>query len=52
MRWSKRDLAAKRYVYSWVDGIHVQARLEDPPQCLLVIVGATPEVRRFGRRRP
>src|SRR5262249_10261690 len=27
----------------WVDGIHVQARLEDDPQCLLVIVGATPE---------
>ena len=29
MRWSKRDLTAKRYVYFWVDGIHVQARLED-----------------------
>jgi putative transposase len=42
-RWSKRDLAAKRYVYFWVDGIHVQARLEDDAQCLLVIVGATPE---------
>jgi putative transposase len=22
-RWSKRDLSAKRYVYFWVDGIHV-----------------------------
>jgi Transposase, Mutator family len=43
VRWSKRDLTAKRYVYFWVDGIHVQARLEDDPQCLLVIVGATPE---------
>jgi transposase-like protein len=42
-RWSKRDLSAKRYVYFWVDGIHVQARLEDEAQCLLVIVGATPE---------
>ena len=42
-RWSKRDLAAKRYVYFWVDGIHVQARLEDAAQCLLVIIGATPE---------
>jgi len=42
-RWSKRDLAAKRYVYFWVDGIHVQARLEDDAQCLLVIIGATPE---------
>jgi transposase-like protein len=42
-RWSKRDLAAKRYVYFWVDGIHVQARLEDEAQCLLVIIGTTPE---------
>src|SRR5262249_51297795 len=37
-RWSKRDLSAKRYVYFWVDGIHVQARLEDDAQCLLVII--------------
>src|SRR5881227_3243603 len=43
VRWSKRDLCAKRYVYFWVDGIHVQARLEDDAQCLLVIIGATPE---------
>jgi transposase-like protein len=42
-RWSRRDLSAKRYVYFWADGIHVQARLEDDPQCLLVIIGATPE---------
>jgi putative transposase len=42
-RWSKRDLSAKRYVYFWADGIHVQARLEDAAQCLLVIIGATPE---------
>ena len=42
-RWEKRDLSAKSYVYWWVDGIHVQARLEDDAQCLLVIVGATPE---------
>jgi putative transposase len=42
-RWSRRDLSAKRYVYFWVDGIHVQARLEEAAQCLLVIIGATPE---------
>jgi putative transposase len=42
-RWSKRDLSAKRYVYFWADGIHVQARLEEDAQCLLVIIGATPE---------
>jgi putative transposase len=45
-RWSRRDLSAKRYVYFWVDGIHVQARLEDDAQCLLVIIGATPEGRK------
>jgi putative transposase len=45
-QWSKRDLSAKRYVYFWVDGIHVQARLEDATQCLLVIIGATPEGRK------
>src|ERR1700750_435927 len=39
-RWLDRDLSAKRYVYFWVDGIHVQARLEDDAQCLLVIIGA------------
>src|SRR5207344_573599 len=42
-RWLDRDLSAKRYVYFWADGIHVQARLEDDAQCLLVIIGATPE---------
>jgi len=42
-RWLDRDLSAKRYVYFWVDGIHVQARLENDAQCLLVIIGATPE---------
>jgi putative transposase len=40
-RWLKRDLSSKRYVYFWADGIHVQARLEDEAQCLLVIIGAT-----------
>jgi transposase-like protein len=42
-RWLKRDLSVKRYVYFWADGIYVQARLEDEAQCLLVIIGATPE---------
>ena len=36
-------LSVKRYVYFWADGIYVQARLEDEAQCLLVIIGATPE---------
>ena len=41
--WLKRDLSARHYVYFWADGIHVQAGLEDDAQCLLVIIGATPE---------
>ena len=41
--WAKRDLSAKRYIYVWADGIHLQARLEDEKQCILVIIGATPE---------
>ena len=43
MQWSQRDLSAKRYVYFWADGIHLEARLEDQAQCILVIIGATPE---------
>ena len=42
-RWRKRDLSAKQYVYWWVDGIYLEARLEDQAQCILVIIGATPE---------
>ena len=42
-RWQSRDLSAKRYVYMWADGIYVQARLEDDAQCILVLIGATPE---------
>src|SRR5262249_30885711 len=41
--WQKRDLSAKRYVYVWADGIYLQARLEDEKQCILVLIGATPE---------
>ena len=41
-----RDLSAKRYVYCWVDGIHLEARLEEQAQCILVIIGATPEGRK------
>ena len=44
--WQKRDLSAKRYVYIWADGIHLQARLEDEKQCILVLIGATPEGRK------
>ena len=42
-RWSERDLSTKSYVYVWADGVYLQARLEDEAQCILVIIGATPE---------
>jgi transposase-like protein len=44
--WQRRDLSAKRYVYVWADGIYLQARLEDEKQCILVLIGATPEGRK------
>jgi putative transposase len=42
-RWKTRELSPRRYIYVWADGIHLQARLEDDAQCILVIIGATPE---------
>ena len=41
--WQKRDLSTRRYVYMWADGIHLEARLEEEKQCILVLIGATPE---------
>ncbi len=45
-QWSQRDLSTKRYVYWWVDGVYLEARLEDQAQCILVIIGATSEGRK------
>jgi transposase-like protein len=45
-RWRKRDLSTRRYVYVWADGIYLQARLGDEKQCILVLIGATPEGRK------
>jgi putative transposase len=41
--WEMRDLSARHYVYLWADGIYFQARTEPDSQCMLVIIGATPE---------
>jgi len=38
-QWHKRDLSKKRYVYWWVDGIYLQARMEDAKDCVLVVIG-------------
>jgi putative transposase len=42
-RWQKRDLSARHYVYVWADGVYLQARMEPQAECMLVIMGATPE---------
>lgn len=42
-QWSRRDLTGKNFVYVWVDGVHFGVRLEDASQCILVVIGATPD---------
>ena len=44
--WRHRDLSARHYVYLWVDGVYLQGRMEDEKQCILVVIGATPEGRK------
>jgi putative transposase len=46
VRWQRRDLSARRYVYIWADGIYLQARMEPQAECMLVLIGATPEGRK------
>jgi putative transposase len=38
--WQKCSLKGKHYVYFWVDGVYLQARMEEDRQCVLVIIGA------------
>ncbi len=45
-RWQQRDLSARRYVYVWADGVYLQARMEPAAECMLVLIGATPEGRK------
>jgi len=45
-RWQKRDLSPRRYAYLWADGVYLQARMEPQAECMLVIIGATPEGRK------
>jgi transposase-like protein len=44
--FAARDLSSVDYVYLWVDGIHVNIRLEEHKLCLLVLIG----VRADGRK--
>ena len=45
-RWQRRDFSARRYVYVWADGVYLQARMEPAAECMLVVIGATPEGRK------
>jgi putative transposase len=47
-RWRRRDLFTRHYVYIWADGVYLQARMEPEAECILVIIGATPE----GKKEP
>ena len=38
--WARRDLAGKRYVYLWADGIYFNVRLTPDRPCMLVVMGA------------
>jgi transposase-like protein len=39
-QWQRRELAGKRSVYFWVDGVYCAPRLEEARHCILVIIGA------------
>ena len=41
--WQKRDLSGRRFVYVRADGVYLQARMESQAECMLVIIGATPD---------
>ena len=42
-QWRRRDLSARQYVYVWADGVYLQARMEPQAECMLALIGATPE---------
>src|SRR3954452_22881336 len=44
--WQRRDLSARRYVYVWADCAYLQARMEPQAECMLVLIGATPECKK------
>jgi putative transposase len=41
--WSRRSLEGQRYVYVWADGVYFNIWLEEDRQCILVLMGATPQ---------
>ena len=51
-RWQRRDLSARRCVYMWADGVYLEARMEPQAECMLVILGATPEGSEAEKKTP
>jgi transposase-like protein len=41
--WSRRDLSGKEYVYLYADGVYFRVRISGERQCILVVLGVTPE---------
>jgi transposase-like protein len=39
----RRDLSTRHYVYIWADGVYLQTLMEENAECMLVVIGATPE---------
>lgn len=44
--WVGRDLAGRRYIYVWADGVYFNVRLSGDRPCLLVVVGTLPDGRK------
>lgn len=42
-QWRRRSLADRDFIYVWVDGVHVNIRLEDDRLAALVVVGGRPD---------
>lgn len=41
--WNKRDLSTMKYIYFWVDGIHMSVRGSNEKPCILVVMAADSE---------
>jgi putative transposase len=37
--WQRKTLDTKRFVYLWADGVHLNVRMEESKQCVLVVIG-------------
>src|SRR5207245_2434101 len=42
-QWRCRSLTDRDYVYTWVDGVHFNIRLEEDRLAALVVVGVRPD---------